>query len=264
MRISCLRTGVVRVREGQRGVGRYLWADWQEDTLPVNAFLVEHPAGLCLFDTGQTVRATQAAYFPRWQPFLRLARFELEAREEAEARLRALGISPGDISWVVLSHLHTDHVGGLAPFGGSDVLVTRREWERANGLAGRVRGYLPQHWPVGVQPRVLDLDTGGFGPFPGSHDLAGDGKLLIVATPGHTAGHASLLVRRSEGDILLGGDLAHAPADLEREASDVAKYCAEHNIAYAGAHDWAAEETVAAAAGDGIHISASHSYSGGI
>lgn len=244
MRIRCLQTGVVREREGTRGVSRYLWAPWRDEALPVNAFLVEHSAGLCVFDTGQTVQAASRGYFPRWQPFFRLARFELEAEDEAEAQLMVLGISPRDVRWVVLSHLHTDHVGGLAAFRGSDVFVSRSEWERAGGLAGRIRGYLPQRWPRSLEPHLLDLDRNGFGPFPGSYDLAEDGTLVVVATPGHTPGHVSLLVRRAGGDVLLGGDLAHGTADLERVAPAVARYCLEHDVAYVGAHDWNAEVSV--------------------
>jgi glyoxylase-like metal-dependent hydrolase (beta-lactamase superfamily II) len=209
----------------------------------VNAFLVEHPAGICLFDTGQTVRATEPGYFPRWQPFFRLARFELGLHEEVQSRLAELGISPGDVRWVVLSHLHTDHAGGIAAFGDSEVLVSRREWERAIGFRGKIRGYLPQHWP-GMEPRLLDLETGGFGPFSGSHDLAGDGSLLIVATPGHTPGHMSLIVRDEDTRTLLGGDLAHTAADLERLHPRIARYCADHHVVYAGAHDWSAGRAV--------------------
>lgn len=249
MRIRCLRTGVVRERAGTRGARRYLWAEWRDESLPVNAFLVEHPAGLCLFDTGQTARATVPGHFPRWQPFFRLARFELETDDEVDVQLGALGISPRDIRWVVLSHLHTDHVGGLAAFGAAEVFVTRREWERAAGLRGKVRGYLPQYWPTGVEPRQLDLDTGGFGPFFGSHDLAGDGTLVIVATPGHTPGHASLLARGNTS-VLLGGDLAHTRADLARVAPAIGRYCSEHGVVYAGAHDWNALGTREAAAPD--------------
>jgi len=258
MRIRCLRTGVVRERAGTRGARRYLWAEWRGEALPVNAFLVEHPAGLCLFDTGQTVRATVGGYFPRWQPFFRLARFELEADDEVDVQLGALGIAPRDIRWVVLSHLHTDHVGGLAAFRAAEVFVTRREWERAAGLRGKVRGYLPQYWPAGVQPRLLDLDTGGFGPFSGSHDLAGDGTLVIVATPGHTPGHASLLVRHENTSGLLGGDLAHTRADLARVAPDIGRYCSAHGVVYAGAHDWNAVDIGEAAAAPDIPISVSN------
>jgi glyoxylase-like metal-dependent hydrolase (beta-lactamase superfamily II) len=248
MRIVCLRTGLVREREGERGARRYLWAGWRDDALPVNAFLVDHPAGLCLFDAGQTARATTRGYFPRWQPFFRLARFELDAEDEVGAQLEPHGRSPADIRWVVLSHLHTDHVGGLAPFSRSEVLVSRTEWERAQGVGGRARGYLPQHWPREIVPSLLDLDGAGFGPFPAAHLLVDDETLVIVATHGHTPGHVGLLVRRPEGDVLLGGDLAHTRAELARVAPAVADYCARHGIAYVGAHDRDAESSLEPAA----------------
>ena len=245
MRIRCLTTGAVREKAGERGVSRYFVDRWRAETLPVHAFLVEHPDGLLLFDTGQTARAAGPGYLPRWHPFLRLSRFELAPEDEVAAQLRRLGIAPSDVRWVVLSHLHTDHVGGLDEFRNGEVLVSRVEWERGSGLGGRVRGYLPQYWPPGLEPRLLDLDDGGFGPFPGSYDLAGDGSLVVVATPGHTPGHASLLVRRAEGDVLLAGDLAHAAADLDRIAPSIALYCRERGIAFAGTHDANAHETVA-------------------
>ena len=247
MRIRCLRTGVVRERVGTRGIRRYLTAPWRDDAVPVNAFLIEHPAGLCLFDTGQSARAVGPGYFPRWHPFFRLSRFELTAEDEVAPQLRALGINAADVRWVVLSHLHTDHVGGIDAFTNVDVVVSRVEWERAHGFARKVRGYLPQYWPRELEPTPLELDEGAFGPFPSAHDLAGDETLVVVATPGHTPGHVSLLVRRPEGAVLLRGDLAHSAADLEHAASAVARYCREQGIAYVGAHDWEAPSTLAEA-----------------
>ena len=247
MRIRCLRTGVVREKRGTRGIARYLWAEWRDETLPVNAFLIEHPDGPCLFDAGQTVRAAAKGYFPWWHPFFRLARFELNAEDEVVPQLRACGVDPESVRWVVLSHLHTDHVGGLEAFRSAEVLVSRVEWERAQGLAGRVRGYLPQYWPTGMEPTRLEQDRDGFGPFPAAHDVVGDGSLLVVATPGHTPGHVSLLVRRLMGSVLLGGDMAHRRADLQREAPAVARYCDEERCDYTSAHDWDAPTVVASA-----------------
>lgn len=246
MRIRCLRTGVVRARVGTRGVRRYLAAPWQDDALPVNAFLVEHPAGVCLFDAGQSARAAQPGYFPRWHPFFRLARFELAEADEVAARLEASGLRPQRVRWVVLSHLHTDHVGGLEALRDAEVVVSRVEWERARGTRGKLRGYLPQYWPTGLEPTLLDLNNGGFGPFPASHDLAGDGSLIVVATPGHTPGHVSLVVRRPGESVLLGGDLGHNRHDLERDDPAVARYCSEQGLAYAAAHDWDALSIVTA------------------
>jgi glyoxylase-like metal-dependent hydrolase (beta-lactamase superfamily II) len=245
VRIRCLTTGAVREKAGERGVSRYIGDRWRPETLPVHAFLVEHPDGLLLFDTGQTARAAGPGYLPRWHPFLRLSRFELDPGDEVAAQLRRLGIAPGDIRWVVLSHLHTDHVGGLDDFRNGEVLVSRAEWESGSGLGGRLRGYLPQYWPRGLEPRLLDLDDDGFGPFPGSYDVAGDGSLLVVATPGHTPGHASLLVRRAQGGVLLAGDLAHTAADLDRVSPSIALYCRDHGIAFACTHDGNAREAVA-------------------
>lgn len=244
MRVSCLRTGVVREREGARGIRRYFWAGWREDALPVNAFLVEHEAGLCLFDAGQTAHAAEPGYFPWWQPFFRLARFELEEGDEVAAQLASEGVAAADVRWVVLSHLHTDHVGGLAPFRGAEVVVTRAEWERARGRRGRIRGYLPQYWPAEIEPRILDLDADPLGPFAGSFDLLGDGSLVVVATPGHTRGHAGLLVRDGATRVLLGGDAAHTEEDLRKDAPAIARYCLEEDVLFLAAHDWCAADVV--------------------
>lgn len=197
MRVRRLTTGQVR---GKRRPGplRYLPGGWNDETLPVHAFAVEHPAGICLFDTGQTARAAEPGYLPRWHPFLRLARFELEPKDEVASQL-----DPRTVRWVVLSHLHTDHVGGMSAFTHADVLVSRVEWERAVGVRGRLRGYVPQHWPRRLEPTRVDFSGPPAGAFPASHDVTGDGTLLMVPLPGHTPGHAGLLV---DGETLLAGD----------------------------------------------------------
>ena len=193
--VRTFTTGRVRSKRAPRGARRYLPGGWSDATLPVNAFLVEHPAGLCLFDTGQAARAARPGYLPRWHPFLRLARFELTGGDEIGPKLRSAGFEPESVRWVVLSHLHTDHVGGLPDFAGAEILVSRVEWERAQGLGGRLRGYVPQHWPRAATPRLLGPEGPAIGPFPWSFDLAGDGSLAVVPMPGHTPGHLGLVAR---------------------------------------------------------------------
>jgi glyoxylase-like metal-dependent hydrolase (beta-lactamase superfamily II) len=227
MQVRPLSTGRVRPKRAQHGVRRYLPGGWSEATKPVDVFLIDHPDGLLLFDAGQTARAAERGYFPWWHPYLRLARFELGPQDEIGAQ-----VDPATVRWLVLSHLHTDHVGGLEPFRAAEVLVSRTEWGRARGLAGRLRGYLPQHWPPGLEPRLVDFDGPPVGPFAGSHDVAGDGRLILVPTPGHTPGHMALLAR-SRNQVagpgwMLGGDM-----DLDRE---VAAFCESEGLTFLGAH----------------------------
>jgi N-acyl homoserine lactone hydrolase len=226
--VERLSTGRVRPKRATRGVRRYLPGGWSDETLPVNVFVVRHPDGLLLFDTGQTPRAARPGYHPGWHPFLRLARFELEPSDEIGGR-----VDPAAIRWVVLSHLHTDHIGGVGAFPAAEVIVSRVEWERAQGISGRLRGYLPQHWPVG-RPVLVDFTGPAVGPFPGSYDVAGDGRLLAVPTPGHTPGHVSLVVRNDGAGWFLGGDLAHSPGEL---SPAIAEFCRDEHLLVLLTHD---------------------------
>lgn len=216
---------------------RYLSGGWSDRTLPVNVFLVEHSAGLCLVDTGQSSDAGLLGYFPRWHPYFRLARFELGPHDEAHAQLRVAGADPHDVRWVVLTHLHTDHAGGIAAFAHAEVLVARAEWERAAGLRGRLRGYLPERWPADLEPTLVDFGGPPRGPFAGSFDLAGDGRLVLVPMPGHTPGHLGVLVRGSRTTFLCGGDIAHDALELERQAPEVAAFCRREGVVFLAAHD---------------------------
>ena len=231
--IEVLLAGRVR---GKRRTGplRHLPGGWSASTLPVNVVLIDHPGGLCLFDAGPGVPALQERL--PWHPWLRLARFEPVEPDALTAALERRGAGRGDIRWIVLSHLHVDHVGGLADAPAADVVVSRVEWARAQGLRGRVRGYVPRLWPDGRDPVLVEPELPALGPFPGRHDVAGDGTLLVVPTPGHTPGHVSLLVRLDGRQVLCGGDLASSLEEMASVRPDIADWCAREEVDYVGAH----------------------------
>lgn len=261
MRVHMVQTGTVRLKarwpEGVgHGLARNLRAilgpTWTEP-LPIYAWVIEHPEGLIVVDTGETAQAAQPGYFPAWHPAFRLAvRESLTPDDEIGPGLRRLGLSPDDVRWVVLTHLHTDHAGGLHHFPRARVLVARKEYEVARGFAGMARGYQPQHWPSWLAPELLDFQPQAVGPFPVSHALTRAGDVMLVPTNGHSAGHTSVLVRDGELTLALAGDVSYSQDLMLRQKIDgvspderaaratlrrMKAYCASTPTVYLPSHD---------------------------
>ena len=120
----------------------------------------------------------------------------------------------------MLTHLHIDHDGGLAAFPASEILVSPRRARRAAGIAGRLRGYLPERWPKDFDPKPLVLDGGPYGPFQRSKRLTADGAVVAVATPGHTPDHLSVIVEDGDAVLFIAGDASYSEATMLSGAID--------------------------------------------
>ena len=235
IRVTALRTGSVAVKAAHRAYGGPdalrlpaialdpRWTPW----LPVTCWLVEHPDGPVLVDTGETARTAEPGYFA-CDPgtafvYERLLRFDVPAALEVGPQLRALGVPPEEIRTLALTHLHSDHAGGLAHVPNATAYVGRPDAERPS------QGALPCRWPAGFRPTPVDYRDGPLGAFDRSHALTADGAVRLVPTPGHTRGHQSVVVEAGGRSVFLAGDASFSLGQVQRRV--VAGICEDRDAA---------------------------------
>lgn len=218
MKIHAILTGTVAIKTRQvQGVGRgglrqlnmLLDREWTEP-LPIYAYAIEHPEGLIVVDTGETARASEPGYFPSWHPYYRFGvRLFVEPEQEIGAQLQALGIAPRDVPRVVMTHMHTDHAGGLHSFPHSEILTSRDDAKLSAGRLGLARGYPSNRHPAWLDPSLVDLPSQSFGPFPHSLPLTRAGDVTLVGLPGHTPGHMGVVIQDGDHNVLIAGDASY-------------------------------------------------------
>jgi N-acyl homoserine lactone hydrolase len=196
MRIEMLNLGWMTAPAG-------LWRQGDDEPerqlrLPVPAYLIETESERILVDTGLHPDAA-ADPDARYGEGTALGHFGLEQ----EAGLAAQ-IDLDTLTLLVLTHLHFDHVGGLALIPKAvPVVVQRAEWDAAHDRAGIERNFFQPADYADAPPNLTLID--------GNHDLLGDGSIELLSTPGHTSGHQSVRI----GDLVLGADVALFASGLD-------------------------------------------------
>lgn len=225
--VRSFRVGQVKVRpDNIAGTGKPMlwwtftsrtWTEW----LPVWVFVIDHPKGVVLFDTGQDPASVAVpGYYPGGflgVVYRRQAAFRFDAGESLAAALAGGGVDRASISTVVISHLHQDHAGNVADFVGTRIVVSAAERALLDEKAPEMHGVLASHLG-GVEFEGVEftpLADATLLPFTEGHDLHGDGSLILLPTPGHSVGSMSLLVRRADAPpLLLVGDVTYDPTLL--------------------------------------------------
>ncbi|MGO9451759.1 MAG: N-acyl homoserine lactonase family protein [Candidatus Binataceae bacterium] len=163
--------------------------------IPIPSFLVEHPKGQAVFDTG--LHRSLQTNSDRIGDLAKVFTVHYRPGEDLGGRLRARGFEPKKIDYLINSHLHFDHAGGNADVPNAKLVIQRREWEAgADPDLIRKNGYNRADFDLGHQLKLID----------GEHDLFGDGTVVCIPTYGHTAGHQSLRVRLDSGETVLTAD----------------------------------------------------------
>ena len=181
--------------------------------MSVAAYLIVHPQGTLLWDTGvipddliKPDGTTEA---------------RATVKKTLKGQLAEIGYKSSDITYLALSHNHYDHSANANSFAGSTWLVQRQERDV-------MFPDTPSATPNAAAQRFSALQYGKTIVLDGDHDVFGDGSVIIISTPGHTPGHQSLFVNlKKTGPIVLSGDLYHYPA--ERTLKDFTPFAALGN-----------------------------------
>lgn len=190
-------TGLFRAKKYQRFI-------------PCATYIIEHPKGLVVVDTGFDKRV-------RSHPVLELSPIHNQINKPIQGEgqavdevLASMGIKPSDIKYVVLSHLHSDHADGARQLIGAEhIICSKDELDGAtkDDLMTKV-SFLPQ-WRKGLPLETFEFENTGIGPVGKSYDLFGDGTVLLVKLPGHTAGMCGVLVRNNGKQLMMAADCGY-------------------------------------------------------
>jgi N-acyl homoserine lactone hydrolase len=152
----------------------------------------------------------------------RIGKPDLKAGEDVPAQLRDRGLDPGEIPVVVMTHMHLDHSSAISEFPNSTFILSETEWESAaTGPRPLLNGYRRAHFDYAFDYRTVDFDRGGidsYATFGRCFDLFGDGSIRLAFTPGHSAGHISVIAHLAERDLVIGGDATYTQGQLEGTA----------------------------------------------
>jgi len=217
LKIHAINTGSVTIRPNQvegkggglmRTLNVYLDKRWTE-ALPIYAWAIEHPEGVVVIDTGETARTAELGYFPRWHPYYRNLKTDVKPEQEIGPQLEEIGIKTNEVRQVILTHMHTDHAGGLHHFPKSEVVIMKQAYDLARGFRGRLRGFLPHRLPSWLSPKLIALSDEGYGPFPKSLKMTKAGDIILVPTSGHTEAHISVILETPDVNYFFAGDTSY-------------------------------------------------------
>lgn len=178
------------------------------DYLPIWVWVIEHPEGLIVIDTGENAQVTDLdkylkseSWFLRFQ-FKNAAKFQILENQELNHQFEKINLSIDDVKLVVLTHLHLDHTDGLKFFPKQEIIVGDIEYKSANSN-------MPSTYPNWFKPNKVAYQDNKIEIFNKAHPITQGEDLLYIPTPGHTIGHSSILFKTDHFDIIFSGDTSY-------------------------------------------------------
>ena len=201
MKLYQVSSGVMQMDKGfltaMRDVGKII-------RVPIAMYIIDHPRGLVLYDTGNNVAVSDGNCETHWGKLCQSFR-PIQRRDEViDKWLEKFGYSVDDVKYVIVSHMHLDHAGNVEMFPDATIVVQKEEMRTA---------WWPEKWQAGafVLGDYDDARDYDYLQLTGDFDLFGDGKIVVLDTKGHTQGHQSVMVKlENTGTLLLAGDAVYA------------------------------------------------------
>lgn len=176
--------------------------------LPIWVWVIEHPDGLIVIDTGENAQVTDLdkylkseSWFLRFQ-FKNAAKFQILENQELNHQFENINLSIDDVKLVVLTHLHLDHTDGLKFFPKQEIIVGDIEYKRADSN-------MPSTYPNWFKPNKVTYQKNKIEIFNQAYPITQGEDLLYIPTPGHTIGHSSILFKIDHFDIIFSGDTSY-------------------------------------------------------
>ena len=170
-------------------------------TIPVSMWIIDHPKGLVVFDTGNNIAITDGNCKNYWAAgncdFLKPSQTK---ETTIDGWLKKIGRSVNDVKVVVSSHSHLDHIGNIEMFPKAIHAIQKKEL---------YQGWFPEKFQGRTTPGTFvmaDIDNArefNYLELAGDYDLFGDGSAVILSTPGHTLGHQSMKIKLASGKTIV-------------------------------------------------------------
>lgn len=267
VKIHALCTGTVAVKTNfrtKKGVGELaklniLLDKHYTEYLPIWVWVIEHPEGLMVIDTGENAEIKDLdKYLAKESGFLRYqfkhaCKFNVEPKDELNYQFEKINLKLDDVKLVALTHLHLDHTDGLKFFPKQEIMVGDFEFNHPNNN-------MPSTFPSWFKPNKIKYAQNRIEVFNQAYPITSSEDLLYIPTPGHTPGHSSIVFKTDDFDIIFAGDssynqrqvingeLAGVNADYEKTKqtyNHLLRYATNRKTIYLPTHDESAGQRLA-------------------
>ncbi|MGB9662229.1 MAG: N-acyl homoserine lactonase family protein [Moorellaceae bacterium] len=206
MKLYCFEAGILKSQKQYFTMGVDVGKPFD---VPVPFFLIDHPKGLVMFDTGNALEVVDRKH-EHWGSIVQAYDPVMTADQWCVNAIQKVGYKPEDVRFVILSHLHLDHAGGVGHFPKARYIVQRDEIHFAYAPDFYMKGaYIRKDFDKDVDWLLLN------GWRDDKLDLFGDGSIIIYFTPGHTPGHQSILVNLpNSGPVFFTADSCYTMENL--------------------------------------------------